>query len=512
MSVLDYLFGAASFVPHGFCLAWRPDLVALHAVSDALIAMAYFAIPTAIVKFIRHRDDLEPVHVRIAGLFVAFILACGVTHLMGLVTLWYPAYGADGLIKLATAVVSVATAVVLWPLVPRLIALPSHADLRAANRKLTEEVDAHERTLAILRETQRDLEQRVEERTRDLAAATRRFEMTLRGSAITVFQQDADLRYLWIFNPPQEYPVSRFIGRDDHQVLPEVTAAQVVPVKRRVLETGVGETAVAPFPMSDGTHWFEVRIEPVFDEPDGRQIASVAVDITEKKEYERHMRMVMRELTHRSKNLLTIVQSLARQSAKTADGIEQFAESFGARLAALAQSHDLLVNSAWRGASMADLVAAQLGHLTDARERQIDVAGPALHLQPNAAQNLGLALHELATNSIKYGALSVDSGRIEIRWSAIDEGDRRIVRLTWTESGGPPVVEPTRSGFGRIMLERLVPRALGGDAVLDYRSSGLVWTLTLSPAALEQDDRVFNDRAVGIRNIGGVAEASHAGR
>lgn len=497
MAVIEYIFGAASFVPHGFCLAWRPDLVALHAISDTLIALAYFAIPAAIITFVRRRDDLQPAHVRLAVLFVAFILACGITHLMGLVTLWYPAYGLDGLMKFATALVSVATAVMLWPLIPVLVSLPSQSDLRAANRRLSEEVEAHQRTMAMLRESHRDLETRVEERTRDLAIASRRLEMTLRGSAITVFEQDANLKYLWIFNPPPGYPLSDLIGRADYEVLPEGTAAQVIPVKERVLKTGVGEMTTASLQMADGTHWFEMRVEPAVDSSNHRTIASVAVDVTEKRKAERHLRLMMRELTHRSKNLLAIVQSLAWQTAKSADGLEAFADSFAKRLAGLAQSHDLLVSSDWRGASMADLITAQLEVLSHDQEQRIERSGPDLQLYPSNAQNLGLALHELVTNSIKYGALSHPSGRVAITWGQVDGSEPPVVRLTWAEADGPAVAAPARSGFGRIMLERLVPRALRGEAKLDFTPTGLIWTLTVPLKVLQPDEPEANGKVAG---------------
>jgi len=112
--VVEYLFGAASFVPHGYCLLWRPDLVAMHALSDAVIAVSYFSIPMALAVFVRRRIDLE--YKWVFWLFVAFIVACGTTHLVGLVTLWQPVYGLQGLVKVATAGVSVTTAFLLWPL------------------------------------------------------------------------------------------------------------------------------------------------------------------------------------------------------------------------------------------------------------------------------------------------------------------------------------------------------------------------------------------------------------
>lgn len=489
MGIIEYVFGAASFVPHGVCLAWRPDLIALHAISDTLIALAYFMIPASIITFIRRRNDLQPAHVRLAGLFFAFILACGVTHVMGLITLWYPAYGLEGLLKLGTAVVSMATAVMLWPLMPALLAIPSQADLREANHRLAEEVEAHQRTLSELRAVQRDLRQRFEDRTRALAIASERLEMALAGSTITVFEQDKDLKYLWIFNPVAGFPIDHFIGRDDHQTLPDITSAAVVPVKRRVLETGAAETVTVPFPMQDGTHWFELRVQPAAVGPERPGIVSVAVDITEKRTAEREMRLMMRELTHRSKNLLAIVQSVAWQTARTAESIDAFVDNFSARLVGLAQSHDLLVASAWRGVQLADLITAQLEHLSEEQMGRIKRSGPLLQLRPSTAQNVGMALHELVTNSIKYGALSTEAGHVAIEWIKIPDSDPRLITLTWKETEGPTVVVPDHQGFGRIILERLVPRALGGDVRLEFAPTGIVWTLTAPLKALQPDER-----------------------
>ena len=166
-AVVEYLFGAASFMPHGYCLLWRPDLVAMHAVSDLMIGAAYFSIPVALFAFLRRRTDIA--YPWVFRLFAAFILLCGTTHLVGLWTLWQPVYGLQGLVKLATAGVSIATAIALWPLLPRALALPSPAMLQTANDQLANEVVIRRESQEALRRAHDELEMRVARRTKELS-------------------------------------------------------------------------------------------------------------------------------------------------------------------------------------------------------------------------------------------------------------------------------------------------------------------------------------------------------
>ena len=180
-NLLEYLFGAASFIPHGYCLLWRPDLVALHAASDAITAIAYFSIPVAIVFFLHRRPVFE--FGWLAVLFAAFILGCGLTHIVDLATLWWPVYGLEGLVKAGTATISVVTAAVVWPLMPSLVALPSPTELQRANTALREEVDRRLVAEAALVRARDELEQRVIERTRELAESHARLEAEVSSAA-----------------------------------------------------------------------------------------------------------------------------------------------------------------------------------------------------------------------------------------------------------------------------------------------------------------------------------------
>ena len=213
-----------------------------------------------------------------------------------------------------------------------------------------------------------------------------------------------------------------------------------------------------------------------------------AVDITERKQAEEHVRLLMHELNHRANNLLAIVQALTRQTANTADP-KVFAERLSQRLGGLAASNNLLVSGKWQGVDMAELIGSQLSPFADIGER-IALEGPDVRLAPAAAQAIGMALHELATNAAKYGALSNEGGRISIRWSCgpLSGGaaGESTFAMTWSERDGPPVAVPARVGFGRTVVERMIAGTLEGTASLDFAPTGVAWTFTCpSRKALE---------------------------
>ena len=192
---------------------------------------------------------------------------------------------------------------------------------------------------------------------------------------------------------------------------------------------------------------------------------------------EDHIMALMRELAHRSSNLLAVVQAIARQTTTLSTSIEDYAERLSARVQALAHTHDLIADEDWHGVTMADLASRQLDPLVGATDR-LAVDGPRVVLTPVAAQNIGLALHELTTNAIKYGALSVTDGRVSFNWTLV-EGEAPLLRIHWREENGPAVAPPARHGFGCTVLEHITPMAMGGTANLSFDPAGLCYRLAI---------------------------------
>ena len=183
----------------------------------------------------------------------------------------------------------------------------------------------------------------------------------------------------------------------------------------------------------------------------------------------------MYEVNHRAKNMLAVVQAVARQTAKSGEP-GTFVDRLSDRIAGLAASQDLLVTKEWKGVSLADLVRAQISGFSDQVGTRIVFDGPELDLTPSAAQAIGMALHELATNAYKYGSLSLAAGRVNLSWGIAGD-DQDTFSMTWVESDGPEVVQPKSFGFGQKVIIQMVQSALNGAAEVEYHPTGLVWRL-----------------------------------
>jgi two-component sensor histidine kinase len=437
----------------------------LQAVSDGVIAFSLLLIAAALIYMYRRRGEANPRESALSTLFILFIAAIGLANLASLVGLWTPFDGAEGVLRALAALLALTTAIVIWKLAPQLLRLPSRDRLQA-------EVAAHLRTFEELKAARHQLEERVEARTKELAEAKQRFEIALRGSPISVFTQDKDLRFTWLHNAPAGLVPELLLGKTDEEILPAEAAQVIMAAKRKVIETGEPQELETNFELLGRRRSFYLLIEALKNEQ--REIigtTSVAVDISERKANEDQLRLLLRELTHRSKNLLAVIHAIARQTASRTRSVDDFLERFSARLCAIGCSHDLLVADDWQGASLRMLVEQQLYTHAHRFGEQIAIEGEDVILKPEAVHNLGLALHELATNAQKYGSLSQPEGQIRIQWKFCEEASK--LKLTWQERGGPKVSPPERSGFGRAMIENVVGQALEGDVTLSFPEKGV---------------------------------------
>jgi two-component system CheB/CheR fusion protein len=207
-------------------------------------------------------------------------------------------------------------------------------------------------------------------------------------------------------------------------------------------------------------------------------------DISERKQWETRQRLLLGELTHRVKNTLAVIQAIARQTLRASKSNEDFIEHFDGRLAALSRAHGLLVESEWRGANLVVLARQELEPYTSERPDRLHLDGPAIILPPDLATPVGLVLHELATNSTKYGSLSRPKGTVNLHWSLADGNAPHALRVVWKEQGGPAVETPTRSGFGSLLIESSIPAA---RVHREFRPEGLVCTIEL-PLPRAADD------------------------
>jgi len=218
------------------------------------------------------------------------------------------------------------------------------------------------------------------------------------------------------------------------------------------------------------------------------------------KQQDAQLRAVADELSHRLKNLVTVVQSIARQTMHESATMDEFEARFSRRLGAFGRSLDLLIANNVCGADLDELVCRELTPFGVLDRAQISVKGPAVGLNAEAARNISLTLHELATNACKYGALAVPEGKVAVHWEIANGAGERRFRMVWRESGGPMVTEPARSGFGRQVIQLLTAQALSGEVTHEFLPGGVRWTLDTPAASVISANSEHSSAPKGLRS------------
>jgi PAS domain S-box-containing protein len=228
----------------------------------------------------------------------------------------------------------------------------------------------------------------------------------------------------------------------------------------------------------------------------GATLHGVSQDVTGRKQAEERIRTLLREIAHRVKNQYTVILGMARETGKQITDAEEFQRTFAARLMSMSRSHDLLLEAGFAGATVRDLVDAQLTQF-GVGER-CTLKGPDLLLTPLATQYLGIALHELATNAVKHGAFRTSEGEVSVEWSLSRQDSAAVFTFKWSERGVSVATPPTGKGFGRTVLERIAPTALQGTASWTFGPEGLNWVLT-APDAVVARTVPPEEEAIGNR-------------
>jgi PAS domain S-box-containing protein len=281
-------------------------------------------------------------------------------------------------------------------------------------------------------------------------------------------------------------------GRTDLELLDDPAEAEAIMANdRRIMESGATEEVEEHIGKSGdaGRVWLATKT-PMRDLNNNViGLVGVSIEITERKQGEERLLTLVDELNHRVKNILTTVQAIASQTLRQTE--PNLRDSLQARLLALASAHDVLTKERWRGANLNDVITIALRPYRDRDAVRFVVSGPDVRLNPRAALGLSMALHELVTNAVKYGALAADAGQVTLRWE-IGQGPPSEFRLVWSESGVNAAAMPQGRGFGTRLIEHVVEQDLAGQSVLDFKASGLVWTINAPLAEIVPTSVVVN--------------------
>nr|WP_255616658.1 HWE histidine kinase domain-containing protein [Microvirga puerhi] len=286
--------------------------------------------------------------------------------------------------------------------------------------------------------------------------------------------------------PRTQADFSQLVHEDDRATIDKVIA--------EALATGRPTEFEFRFLGPDGNlRWMYVRSRMIRD-PGGQPDAMVGacLEVTDRKRAQQRQTLLVQELNHRVKNTLAVVQSLAMHTRRGSRTLDEFQEAFEARLLALSATHNILTRELWESASLIELIAAEMMPFGGLAGGRVHASGPPVRLKPQQALGFGLALHELATNAAKYGALSRPEGRLVIAWRTVRKPDGQTwLALDWEERGGPPVTPPKRLGFGSKLMERSIRSELGGELDRNFDPAGLTCTIRFPLETGPEEGRVL---------------------
>lgn len=303
----------------------------------------------------------------------------------------------------------------------------------------------------------------------------RALDAALSGGGISVFHQTPDHQFDLADNPPDAWKALTIVGRRETDFLDSGLVGVYSAAVTRCLDSGDVQTLEFELAYGSSQRVFCARMLP---DPDG--VMTILSDITEQKNQEAAVTSLLREVSHRSKNLLAIVQSVAMQTAHHTEGVREFLDKFRGRLHALSSTQDLVTESQWRGTYLQTLARSQLSRVGHSALSKVKLSGENPLLGPNASLHIGLAVHELAANATRHGALSEGrSGSVEITAALERQDGADKLILQWNENGLDPAQSRRPPRFGTLVLERIVPLSVGGTAVLSIAETSLTYRLDI---------------------------------
>lgn len=295
---------------------------------------------------------------------------------------------------------------------------------------------------------------------------------------VMIAQVGADERYVFVNSQYAEFfgrQPDDIIGRSVREVLGETSYRLAHPHLALAFDGHIIQFDLE-IDRPDGEHkTLLVRYAPAMSAGDKvRSIVSAVTDVTDRKALENHRALLLNELQHRVKNSLTTISTIARQTARGAPTVDSFLETFNGRLRAIGTAHSILTETKNVGAGLRALITGQVEPYVDIASGRLILHGTDVALSAQCAHALGLVLHELTTNAMKHGALSNQTGKIDLRWRLVDQDGIEFISLVWSEQGGPAVSKPAATGFGSKLIQSMLSHSLSGRVEIDYKQSGLI--------------------------------------
>lgn len=314
---------------------------------------------------------------------------------------------------------------------------------------------------------------------------TAMMERALSSAGISILFQDAALAIRYAENLPDHLKPLLVLGGNDLNLFGDKDGNHLMRLKRQVLDNGKPASAEVEVATSDGVRIYELKIERT-GERKSFGLLSVISEVTESRHREKVLKSLLRELSHRSKNLLAIIQGIATQTARHTLSLDNFLIKFRGRLQSLSNSQDLITDSSWRGAYLFELAEKQFAPYWPDAAVPMPIYGINAHLTPNAAVHLGLALHELIVNSASHGAISTGATSITLNCKEAELDGKKAIEVAWSERFYfPSSNEFEDNSFSRTVLERVVPTSMNGRAQFQIDDDRIGYRLTIPETEYE---------------------------